>query len=54
MVYYFEISYKGLVNFEKYYKEGDEVYVKVIVYDVEKRCFLFFIKVIIEDLWEEI
>ncbi len=54
LVHYSEISHKGLVNPEKYYKEGDEVYVKAIAYDEEKRRLSLSIKATIEDPWEEI
>ncbi|UOS37360.1 30S ribosomal protein S1 [Helicobacter pylori] len=54
LVHYSEISHKGLVNPEKYYKEGDEVCVKAIAYDEEKRRLSLSIKATIEDPWEEI
>ncbi len=54
LVHYSEISHKGPVNPEKYYKEGDEVYVKAIAYDAEKRRLSLSIKATIEDPWEEI
>ncbi|WQU87701.1 30S ribosomal protein S1 [Helicobacter pylori] len=54
LVHYSEISHKGPVNPEKYYKEGDEVYVKAIAYDEEKRRLSLSIKATIEDPWEEI
>ncbi|XNZ32371.1 30S ribosomal protein S1 [Helicobacter pylori] len=54
LVHYSEISHKGSVNPEKYYKEGDEVYVKAIAYDEEKRRLSLSIKATIEDPWEEI
>ncbi|RVY10225.1 30S ribosomal protein S1 [Helicobacter pylori] len=54
LVHYSEISHKGSVNPEKYYKEGDEVYVKAIAYDAEKRRLSLSIKATIEDPWEEI
>ncbi len=54
LVHYSEISHKGPANPEKYYKEGDEVYVKAIAYDEEKRRLSLSIKATIEDPWEEI
>ncbi|WP_231265439.1 30S ribosomal protein S1 [Helicobacter pylori] len=54
LVHYSEISHKGPVNPEKYYKEGDEVHVKAIAYDEEKRRLSLSIKATIEDPWEEI
>ncbi len=54
LVHYSEISHKGPVNPGKYYKEGDEVYVKAIAYDAEKRRLSLSIKATIEDPWEEI
>ncbi|QQW96185.1 30S ribosomal protein S1 [Helicobacter pylori] len=54
LVHYSEISHKGPVNPKKYYKEGDEVYVKAIAYDEEKRRLSLSIKATIEDPWEEI
>ncbi|GAA9741171.1 30S ribosomal protein S1 [Helicobacter pylori] len=54
LVHYSEISHKGPVNSEKYYKEGDEVCVKAIAYDEEKRRLSLSIKATIEDPWEEI
>ncbi|GAA7287628.1 30S ribosomal protein S1 [Helicobacter pylori] len=54
LVHYSEISHKGSVNPKRYYKEGDEVYVKAIAYDEEKRRLSLSIKATIEDPWEEI
>ncbi|GAA7059337.1 30S ribosomal protein S1 [Helicobacter pylori] len=54
LVHYSEISHKGPVNPEKYYKKGDEVCVKAIAYDEEKRRLSLSIKATIEDPWEEI
>ncbi|OJZ94144.1 30S ribosomal protein S1 [Helicobacter pylori] len=54
LVHYSEISHRGPVNPEKYYKEGDEVHVKAIAYDEEKRRLSLSIKATIEDPWEEI
>ncbi|RVZ78485.1 30S ribosomal protein S1 [Helicobacter pylori] len=54
LVHYSEISHKGPVNPEKYYKAGDEVCVKAIAYDEEKRRLSLSIKATIEDPWEEI
>ncbi len=54
LVHYSEISHKGPVNPEKYYKEGDKVCVKAIAYDEEKRRLSLSIKATIEDPWEEI
>ncbi len=54
LVHYSEISHKGPVNPEKYYKEGDGVCVKAIAYGEEKRRLSLSIKATIEDPWEEI
>ncbi len=54
LVHYSEISHKGPVNPEKYYKEGDKVCVKAIAYDEEKRRLSLSIKATIEDPWEEV
>ncbi|GAA8925483.1 30S ribosomal protein S1 [Helicobacter pylori] len=54
LVHYSEISHKGPVNPKRYYKEGDEVCVKAIAYDEEKRRLSLSIKATIEDPWEEI
>ncbi|GAA8653037.1 30S ribosomal protein S1 [Helicobacter pylori] len=54
LVHYSEISHQGPVNPEKYCKEGDEVCVKAIAYDEEKRRLSLSIKATIEDPWEEI
>ncbi len=54
LVHYSEISHKGPVNPEKYYEESDEVCVKAIAYDAEKRRLSLSIKATIEDPWEEI
>ncbi|MDL0088277.1 30S ribosomal protein S1 [Campylobacter gastrosuis] len=54
LVHYSEISYKGPVNPSSIYKEGDEVAVKVISYDNEKRHLSLSIKAATPDPWDEI
>lgn len=54
LVHYTEISYKGPVNPAKSFKEGDEVFVKVMDYDENKRRLSFSIKAISDDPWREI
>lgn len=54
LVHYNEISYKGPVNPAKLYKDGDEVEVKAIAYDKEKRHLSLSIKATHPDPWVEI
>jgi small subunit ribosomal protein S1 len=54
LVHYNEISYKGPVNPSKYYKEGDEVEVKALSYDKEKRHLSLSVKGVHSDPWEEV
>lgn len=54
LVHYSEISYKGPVNPNSLYKEGDKVPVKVINYDNEKRHLSLSIKAALPDPWDEI
>ncbi|MFA6761110.1 MAG: 30S ribosomal protein S1 [Sulfuricurvum sp.] len=54
LVHYNEISYKGPVNPAKLYKDGDEVEVKAIAYDKEKRHLSLSIKATHPDPWAEI
>ncbi|MDQ7045798.1 MAG: 30S ribosomal protein S1 [Sulfurimonas sp.] len=54
LVHYNEISYKGPVNPSKLYKEGDEVTVKAISYDKDKRHLSLSIKAVQEDPWAEV
>ncbi|MBR8462506.1 30S ribosomal protein S1 [Campylobacter sp. faydin G-105] len=54
LVHYSEISYKGPVNPNTLYKEGDKVAVKVISYDNEKRHLSLSIKAAMPDPWDEI
>lgn len=54
LVHYSEISYKGPVNPNTIYKEGEEVEVKVINYDNEKRHLSLSIKAAMPDPWNEI
>jgi small subunit ribosomal protein S1 len=51
LVHYSEISYKGPVNPAKLYEEGEEVAVKAIKYDAEKRHLSLSIKAALEDPW---
>lgn len=54
LVNYNEISYKGPVNPSDYYKEGDEVTVKLVSYDKEKGHLSLSIKAALPNPWEEI
>ncbi len=54
LVHYSEISYKGPVNPNSLYKEGDKVPVKVINYDNEKRHLSLSIKAALPNPWDEI
>ncbi|WP_291950779.1 30S ribosomal protein S1 [Campylobacter sp.] len=54
LVHYSEISYKGPVNPNSLYNEGDKVPVKVIKYDKEKKHLSLSIKSAMPDPWEEI
>jgi small subunit ribosomal protein S1 len=54
LVNYNEISYKGPVNPSKYYKENDEVLVRIISYDKNKQHLSLSIKNAIQNPWEEI
>ncbi|MBK1993747.1 S1 RNA-binding domain-containing protein, partial [Campylobacter novaezeelandiae] len=54
LVHYSEISYKGPVNPNLFYKEGDKVPVKVIKYDKDKKHLSLSIKAALPDPWMEI
>ena len=54
LVHYSEISYKGPVNPNTLYKEGDKVVVKAINYDEGKKHLSLSIKAIMSDPWDEI
>ncbi|HIP03217.1 MAG TPA: 30S ribosomal protein S1 [Campylobacterales bacterium] len=54
LVHYSEISYKGPVNPSSIYKEGEEVEVKAIKYDEEKRHLSLSIKAAMEDPWDDL
>lgn len=54
LVHYSEISYKGPVNPNSLYKEGEVVLVKAIKYDKEKRHLSLSIKAAMPDPWDEI
>ncbi len=54
LVHYTEISHKGPINPAKIYKEGDEVKLKVIGYDEDKKRLSFSIKATSEDPWKDI
>lgn len=54
LVNYNEISYKGPVNPANYYKEGDEVSVKVLNYDKDKQHLSLSVKAALPDPWKEI
>ena len=54
LVHYSEISYKGPVNPNSLYKDGDKVPVKVIKYDSDKKHLSLSIKAAMPDPWNEI
>jgi len=54
LVHYSEISYKGPVNPSSIYDEGEEVEVKAIKYDEEKRHLSLSIKAAMEDPWDDL
>ncbi len=54
LVHYSEISYKGPVNPSKLYSEGEEVPVKAISYDEQKRHLSLSIKAATEDPWDDL
>ncbi|WP_121020254.1 30S ribosomal protein S1 [Helicobacter vulpis] len=54
LVHYSEITHRGSANPAKHFKEGDEVQVKAIAYDEEKKRLSLSIKATMEDPWEEI
>ena len=54
LVHYSEISYKGPVNPNTLYKEGDKVVVKAINYDEGKKHLSLSIKATMSDPWDEI
>ncbi|WP_419335841.1 30S ribosomal protein S1 [Campylobacter fetus] len=54
LVHYSEISYKGPVNPNTLYKEGDKVDVKIIKYDNDKKHLSLSIKAATSDPWDEI
>ncbi|NOX15874.1 MAG: 30S ribosomal protein S1 [Epsilonproteobacteria bacterium] len=54
LVHYSEISYKGPVNPNSLYSEGEVVQVKAIKYDKEKRHLSLSIKAAMPDPWDEI
>ncbi len=54
LVHYSEISYKGPVNPNTLYSEGEVVPVKAIKYDKEKRHLSLSIKAAMPDPWDEI
>lgn len=54
LVHYSEISYKGPVNPAKHFSEGDEVAVKVLQYEEEKKRLSLSVKEVYGDPWEDI
>lgn len=54
LVHYSEISYKGPVNPSKYFKEGDDVSVKIIGYEEDKGRLSLSVKEVYGDPWEDI
>lgn len=54
LVHYSEISYKGPVNPANLYTEGEEVAVKAISYDKDKKHLSLSIKAAMPDPWEDL
>ncbi|MDR2905457.1 MAG: 30S ribosomal protein S1 [Helicobacteraceae bacterium] len=54
LVHFTEISHKGPVNPSTYFKEGDEVFVKLIGFDKDKRRVNYSIKATQPNPWREI
>ncbi len=54
LVHYSEISYRGPVNPSNIYSEGEEVEVKAIKYDQDKRHLSLSIKAAIDDPWDDL
>ena len=54
LVHYTELSHKGPINPSKNFKEGDEVTVKVLSFDDEKRRLSLSMKALSDDPWAEI
>ncbi|MDO4674257.1 30S ribosomal protein S1 [Campylobacter sp.] len=54
LVHYSEISYRGPVNPNTLYEEGDKVTVKIINYDKEKKHLSLSIKAALPDPWDKI
>ncbi len=54
LVHYSEISYRGPVNPSNIYAEGEEVEVKAIKYDQDKRHLSLSIKAAIDDPWDDL
>ncbi|MDU7693071.1 MAG: 30S ribosomal protein S1 [Helicobacter sp.] len=54
LVHFTEITHKGPVKPSKFYQEGDEVFVKAIKFDAEKKRLSFSIKALYEDPWKDI
>ena len=54
LIHYTEISHRGPVNPDKFFKVGDKIRVKVISYDEEKRRLALSYKALSEDPWKEV
>lgn len=54
LLHYTELSYKGPINMAKNFKEGDEITVKVLSYDENKRRLSLSTKALGNDPWKEI
>ncbi|RDU56367.1 30S ribosomal protein S1 [Helicobacter sp. MIT 00-7814] len=54
LIHYTEISHRGPVNPDKFFKVGDKIKVKVINYDEEKRRLALSYKALSEDPWKEV
>lgn len=54
LIHYTELSHKGPINPQKYFKVGDEVEVKILGYDEEKNRLTLSLKALMSDPWQEI
>ncbi|WP_066388555.1 30S ribosomal protein S1 [Helicobacter himalayensis] len=54
LIHYTEISHRGPVNPDKFFKVGDKIKVKIIDYDAEKRRLALSYKALSEDPWKEV
>lgn len=54
LIHYTELSHKGPVNPQKYFKVGDELEVKILGYDEGKKRLTLSLKALMSDPWQEI